>query len=90
MKKKPEYEHLRTIGCLCKYLSGTKKSSDKFDERGIRSILVGYPYAQKGYKLYDLEKRKLFVSRDVVFKENIFPFIHLGENRNELNARLND
>lgn len=69
MGKKPNYDHLRVIGCLC-YASGTKNPTDKFEGRGIRSILVGYPYAQKGYKLYDLEKKRLFVSRDVVFKKS--------------------
>ncbi|KAL2929782.1 Retrovirus-related Pol polyprotein from transposon TNT 1-94 [Bienertia sinuspersici] len=45
--KKPSYEHLRVIGCLC-YASPTNKSSNKFDETAIRSILVGYPQGQKG------------------------------------------
>lgn len=28
----------------------------------------------KGYKLYDITKQQLFVSRDVLFFENLFPF----------------
>ena len=33
-----------------------------------------YPFAKKGYQVYDLEINKFFSSRDVVFHEHIFPF----------------
>ncbi|OIT18888.1 hypothetical protein A4A49_55906, partial [Nicotiana attenuata] len=35
---------------------------------------LGYSDTQKGYRLYDLENRTFLVSRDVIFKEYIFPF----------------
>ena len=35
---------------------------------------LGYPYAQKGYKLYDLDQHKVILSRDVIFIEHIFPY----------------
>lgn len=38
------------------------------------AVHMGYSMTQKGYVLYDLETKKLFISRYVVFKENIFPF----------------
>ena len=38
------------------------------------AIFVGYPQGYKGYKLYSLDTKKFFVSRDVVFHESIFPF----------------
>lgn len=37
-------------------------------------MFVGYPFGKKGWRLYDLEKKEFFVSRDVVFKEDEFPF----------------
>ncbi|GJR01277.1 retrovirus-related pol polyprotein from transposon TNT 1-94 [Tanacetum coccineum] len=67
------YENLRTIGCLC-YAAVTKPHKDKFDPRRNRCVLIGYPLGQKGYKLYDLQTREVFCSRDVIFKEDIFPF----------------
>ena len=35
-------------------------------------IIVGYPPSVKGYKLYDLEKKKFIVSRNVQFFEENF------------------
>lgn len=34
----------------------------------------GTPLGKKGYKLFDLQTKKVFVSRNVVFYEHIFPF----------------
>ncbi|GKA61310.1 retrovirus-related pol polyprotein from transposon TNT 1-94 [Tanacetum coccineum] len=49
----PVYDHLRVIGCLC-YAVVTIPQKDKFDNRGIKCVLLGYPMNQKGYKLYNL------------------------------------
>ena len=35
---------------------------------------MGYPRGKKGWCVYDLEKGEYFISRDVVFHENIFPY----------------
>jgi len=42
----------------------------------IATIFIGYPLDYKGYKLLDIKTRKPFISRDVKFHENIFPFQH--------------
>lgn len=42
-------------------------------------MFVGYPNNQKGWKLYDMDTGVFFVSRDVKFHENEFPFASLGE-----------
>ncbi|GKE46693.1 retrovirus-related pol polyprotein from transposon TNT 1-94 [Tanacetum coccineum] len=71
--KQSEYSHLRTIGCLC-YAAVVKPHKDKFENRGIKCVLIGYPSHQKGYQLYNLETKEVFSSRDVVFQEDVFPF----------------
>ncbi|GJU19868.1 reverse transcriptase domain-containing protein [Tanacetum coccineum] len=71
--KSPTYDHLRVIGCLC-YASNIRPHKDKFISRGIKSMLVSYPVNQNGYKLYNWETKEVFLSRDVVFEENIFLF----------------
>lgn len=75
----PHYSHLRKFGCLCFAITmGTHK--DKFQERAIKPVLVGYASTHKAYKLYNLTDRSIFISRDVVFYEDIFPF----QNNNDI------
>ncbi|GJS68099.1 retrovirus-related pol polyprotein from transposon TNT 1-94 [Tanacetum coccineum] len=71
--KSSTYDHLRVLGCLC-YAADIRPHKDKFDNRCIKSVLIGYTVNQKGYKLYNWETKEIFLSRDVVFKENVFPF----------------
>jgi len=35
---------------------------------------MGYPNLQKGYRVLDLSTKEFFVSRDVLFHENVFRF----------------
>ena len=44
----------------------------KLDAKAHRAIFVGYPPGVKGYKLYDLEKKKFIVSRNIQFFEENF------------------
>jgi len=70
--KSPSLSHLRVIGCLG-YVTVLPKS-DKFGERAVPAILIGYSELQKGYIMLDLRSNKLSVSRDVHFEEDVFPF----------------
>jgi hypothetical protein len=40
----------------------------------VPCIFIGYPFAKKGYKLYNLSTNSVFVSRNVIFHETVFPF----------------
>ena len=44
----------------------------KLDAKAHRAIFVGYPPGVKGYKLYDLERKKFIMSRNVQFFEENF------------------
>jgi len=60
------------FGTLC--FAKIKKSADKFAPRGRKCLFVGYLLGQKGWKVFDLETQEFFVSKDVVFHENSFPY----------------
>ena len=70
--KQPLYSHLRSFGCLC--FPTLKTHKDKFEPRSTPHIFIGYPFNTKSYKVLDLESKKIHISRDVTFHENIFPF----------------
>ncbi|XP_010436367.1 PREDICTED: uncharacterized protein LOC104720097 [Camelina sativa] len=72
-QKPPAYDDLRTFGCLY-YAHKVRRSNDKFKERGVRCMFLGYPFGKKGWIVFDFENDKTFVSRDAIFHENVFPF----------------
>ena len=69
----PNNTHLRSFGCLC-FASTLKQGWTKFNARATPCVFVGYPYDQKGYKLYDLASKKIFVSQNVRFHEHHLPY----------------
>ncbi|XP_070009654.1 uncharacterized protein [Nicotiana sylvestris] len=71
----PSLSHLKVFGCLCYAI--VPKCMDKFVSKAIPTVLLGYSPIQKGYKLYDLQNKTLLVSKNVVFKDDSFPFKQL-------------
>ncbi|XP_075103101.1 uncharacterized protein LOC142177755 [Nicotiana tabacum] len=70
--KLAKLDHLRVFSCL--YFASNLPICDKFTTRAKKCIIIGYSENQKGYRLYNLDSRKVIVSRDITFREHLFPF----------------
>ncbi|XP_071694368.1 uncharacterized protein [Rutidosis leptorrhynchoides] len=80
----PRLGHLRVFGCLC--FATRLNNHDKFSARSEKCAFIGYSDCQKGYKLYSLDLKTVFISRDVKFYENVFPFkMSLQKESDDLN-----
>ncbi|XP_060969571.1 uncharacterized protein LOC133036828 [Cannabis sativa] len=62
--KYPQYDHLRSFGCLA-YGSTLDSKRHKFSPRSRASIFIGYPMGMKAYTLLDIESKQIYISRDV-------------------------
>lgn len=69
--KQPSLGHLRVLVPL---LCNKPQKHDKFSPKEISTVLLGYFLVKKGYKLFDLHNNWVFVSREVIFKEDELPF----------------
>jgi hypothetical protein len=66
---KPDVSHLRIFGCRV-YAHIEKDERTKLDGKARRCILLGYGEQTKGYRLYDVDKKRVIYSRNVVFEES--------------------
>ena len=71
-KRPPTFHHLKVFGCKCYAIVVHPKQ--KIKSRAISCVFVGYSSGHKGYKLYDIPSHKFYISRDVKFCEDDFPF----------------
>jgi len=70
---KLDFSNLKVFYCLA-YARTANTGRTKLDSRSLKCVFLGYKSRTKGYVLYDLHFKYIFVTRNVIFHENIFPY----------------
>jgi hypothetical protein len=68
-ERKPSVAHLRTFGCVA-HVKAVGPGVGKLSDRSTQMVFIGYESGSKAYRMYNLETRKLVVSRDAIFEED--------------------
>ena len=88
--KKPNLKNLKIFGSTA-YNHIPKECRSKLDHKAVKTFMVGY--TSNGYRLYDPEKRKIVVGRNVTFDEiallNNRKFVDIYEDRGSNSADKN-
>ena len=66
-------DHLKTFGSLC-FISTFSHNKNKCAPRAIKCVFLDYPSGVKGYRVSYLDSNTIFISKDIIFYETIFPF----------------
>ena len=69
----PDYTFLRTFGCAC-WPCLRPYNNHKLQFRSKRCVFLGYSSTHKGYKCLHVSSGRVYISRDVVFDEQSFPY----------------
>jgi hypothetical protein len=77
--QQPDYSLLRTFGCAC-WPNLRPYNTRKLEFRSKQCVFLGYSNLHKGFKWLDPSIGRVYISRDVVFDEHVFPFSRLHPN----------
>ncbi|KAJ4707148.1 Retrovirus-related Pol polyprotein from transposon TNT 1-94 [Melia azedarach] len=66
---KPSVGHLKVFGSVC-YVHVPDVKRDKLSKKASKGIFLGYSSQAKGYRIFDLETKKIVVRRDVKVDES--------------------
>jgi histone deacetylase 1/2 len=79
LSDKPDYSFLRIFGCA--YWPNIRPyNTKKVQFCSKRCVFLGYSNSHKGLKCLDPSEGRVYISRDIVFDENVFPFSVLHPN----------
>ena len=72
LNETPDYSLLKVFGCACwPHLRPYNKH--KLEYRSKQCVFLGYSPLHKGYKCLHIPTNRVYISRDVVFDETVFP-----------------
>lgn len=69
----PDYSFLKVFGCAC-WPHLRPYNNHKLEYRSKKCVFLGYSPLHKGYKCLHVPTNRVYISRDVVFDETVFPF----------------
>jgi hypothetical protein len=72
----PDYTFFKVFGCAC-WPNLRLYNHHKLEFRSKKCVFLGYSPLHKGYKCLHVPSNRLYISRDVVFDELVFPFSNL-------------
>jgi hypothetical protein len=76
---KPAYTFLRTFGCAC-WPNLRPYNTRKLAFRSKQCVFIGYSLHHKGYNCLGISTSRVYISRDVIYDESVFPFSKLHSN----------
>jgi hypothetical protein len=71
----PDYTFFKVFGCAC-WPHLRPYNNRKLEFRSKQCVFLGYSSLHKGYKCLHIPTNRVYISRDVVFDENVFPFAY--------------
>jgi histone deacetylase 1/2 len=75
----PDYSFIRTFGCAV-WPHLRPYNSKKLEFRSKKCVFIGYSNMHKGFKCLDPSNGRVYISRDVIFDEQVFLFASLRPN----------
>ena len=79
----PDYKTLRVFSCAC-WPNLCPYNTCKLAFHTKKCVFLGYSPIQKGVKCLDVSTGRVYISRDVVFDESVYPFASLHPNAGAL------
>jgi hypothetical protein len=75
---KPDFSMIKTFLAAC-WPNLRPYNAHKLNFRTKQCVFIGYSELHKGYKCLHIPTRCVFISRDVIFDQHMFPFSKLPE-----------
>lgn len=69
----PDYTFLKVFGCAC-WPHLRPYNQHKLEFRSKQCVFLGCSSLRKGYKCLHVPSNRVYISRNMVFDENVFPF----------------
>jgi hypothetical protein len=76
---KPHYSSLCIFGCAC-WPNLRPYNQHKLEFHSKECMFLGYSNMHKGFKCLDTRTGRIYISRDIIFYEDLFPFSKLHDN----------